>query len=64
MAEVIQPGDTREHKSEEASNVERRGFIEHRTWKIAYRHEVRKNANFIGGRFVLAIKDEVTEEEV
>ena len=39
-------------------------MIENGTWKLVCKSEVPKNVNNLGGRFVLAIKDEGTKDEV
>ncbi len=39
------------------------GLLDRGTFKIILRDEVPKGANVVGGRFVLAIKEEGTEDE-
>jgi Reverse transcriptase (RNA-dependent DNA polymerase) len=39
-------------------------LIDRGTWRVVAKEEVSDNANILGGRFVLAIKDEVTDKEV
>ena len=64
MTEVIHPSDPRAEKLKEAKKKEIQGLIDRRTWKIVLKDEVPADANVLGGRFVLAIKDEGTRNEV
>ena len=66
LTEVILPGDPRSKDPRFAAAKEKeiRGLIERGTWKLVAKDEVPNNANIMGGRFVLAIKDEGTQKEV
>jgi hypothetical protein len=64
IAEIIKQGDPRAMKFEEAKRKEIQGLIDRGTWKVVLKEDVADNANVLGGRFVLAIKDEGTEKEV
>ena len=66
LIEVILPGDVRakDPRFREAREREIRGLLERGTWKVVLKENVPKDANIIGGRFVLAIKDEGTKKEV
>lgn len=66
LTEVLEPGDPRQHcaklkiaKAKELEGLARRGVFE-----IVFRDEVPENSNILGGRFVLAIKNKETDEEV
>ena len=63
---MIQPNDPRSkyERFRAAKKKELEGLIEKGTWKIVCKSEVPENANILGGRFVLAIKDEETNDEV
>jgi hypothetical protein len=64
IAEIMKQGDPRAMKFEEAKRKEIQGLIDRGTWKVELKEDVADNANVLGGRFVLAIKDEGTEKEV
>jgi hypothetical protein len=64
IAEIIKQGDPRAMKFEEAKRKEIQGLIDRGTWKVVLKEDVPDNANILGGRFALAIKDEGTEKEV
>ena len=66
LTQVIQPGDPRsnDERFRAARKKELKGFIEKGTWKLVCKSEVPRNTNILGGRFVLAIKDEGTKDEV
>ena len=66
LTEVIKSEDPRnkDPRFDEVKRKEINGLIERGTWKIVAKDEVPENANVMGGRFVLAIKDEGTDKEV
>ena len=66
LTEVIKSEDPRskDPRFDKAKRKEINGLIERGTWKIVAKDEVPGNANVMGGRFVLAIKDEGTDKEV
>ena len=64
MTEVIKSSDPRAEKFTEAKKKEIQGLIHRRTWKIVLKKEVPVDADDLGGRFVLAINDEGTKNEV
>ena len=64
ITEVIEPNDPRAWKFDEPIKKEIEGLIKRKTWKIVCRSEVPDDANILGGRFVLAIKDEGTNREI
>ena len=66
MTEVILQNDSRlkDERFKAAKQNEIRGLVERGTWKIVMKDEVLKDANIMGGRFVLAIKDQGTSKEV
>ena len=64
LTEVIHPSDPRAAKFDSAKKKEIEGLIKRGTWKIVLRDEAPKNANILGGSFVLAIIDSYIEKEV
>jgi hypothetical protein len=64
ITEIIKPGDPRAAKFDNAKRKEVQGLIDRGTWKVVTKDSVSKDANVLGGRFVLAIKHEGTEKEV
>ena len=64
MTEVIQYSDPRAEKFAEAKKKEIQGLIDRNTWKVVLKRDVPVDANVLGGRLVLAIKDEGTRNEV
>ena len=63
---IIKSEDPRskDPRFDKAKQKEINGLIEGGTWKIVAKDEVPENANVMGGRFVLAIKDDGTDKEV
>ena len=64
ITEIIKPGDPRAWKFDEAKKKEIKGLMERGNWKAVYKNEVPDDANLLEGMFVLAIKDEGTNQEV
>ena len=64
MTEVIKNGDPRAKLFDEAKAKEIKGLIDRGTWKVVSTHDLPQDANIMGGRFVLAIKNEGTKDEV
>ena len=66
LTEVINPGEprSRDPRFDETKRKKINGLIKRGTWKIVARNEVPENANVMGGRYVLTIKDEGTNTEV
>ena len=64
MTEVIKNGDPRARLFDDAKAKEIKGLIDRGTWKVVSTHDLPKDANIMGGRFVLAIKNEGTKDEV
>jgi hypothetical protein len=64
IKEIIKPGDPQTEKFDEAKRKEIQGLIDRGTWRVVAKEKVSHNANILGGRFVLAIKDEGTDKEV
>lgn len=62
--EVIKDHDPRAKLFDQAKAKEIQGLIQRGTWKVVLRREVPLNANVMGGRFVLAIKDGGTGKEL
>jgi Reverse transcriptase (RNA-dependent DNA polymerase) len=58
------PGYPRVEKFDNAKRKEIQGLIDRGTWKVVTQDSVSNDANILGGRFVLSIKDEGTENEV
>lgn len=66
ITEVIFPADPR-HKDgrfDEAKKKELKGLWDRGTFKVVLKEDVPKDANVLGARFVLSIKDEGTKREV
>jgi hypothetical protein len=64
LTEVIHPGDPRACMFSDAKQKGIRGLLDRGTFEIVYKNSVPKKANVLGGRFVLALKDEGTPKEV
>ena len=64
ITEVIKPNDPRAAKFNEAKKQEILGLIEKGTFKIVLKHEAGDDPNIIPCRFVLAIKNVGTNEEI
>ena len=64
ITEEIKQRDPRARKFSAAKRKEIEGLIKRGTWKIVAKDEVPDNANVLGGRFVLTIKDSGTNKEV
>lgn len=66
ITEVLTPRDVRGDSSEftAAKKREIEGLISRGTWKLVLRDDVPKNANILGGRFVLTIKDAETDKPI
>jgi hypothetical protein len=64
ITEIIKPVDPRTEKFDEAKRKEIQGLIDRGTWRVVAKEEVSDNANILGKRFVLAIKDGGTDKEV
>ena len=64
MTEVIQYSDPRADKFVEAKKKKIQSLIDRKTWRVVLKRDVSVDANVLGGRFVLAIKDEGTQNEV
>ena len=63
LTETIKPNDPRARQFATAKKKEIDGLIRRKTWKIVAKEEVPRNANILGGRFVLTIKDSGTSKE-
>lgn len=64
LSEEIKPNDPRASLFNEAKVKEINGLIERGTWKIVCKDDVPTNANILGGRFVLTIKNTGTDQEL
>lgn len=64
ITEVIKNGDPRARLFEAAKEKEIKGLIDRGTWKVVSTHDLPRDANIMGGRFVLAIKNEGTKDEL
>lgn len=64
ITEIIEKRDPRSALFGDAKRKEIEGLINRGTWKAVMKDEVPDNANVMGGRFVLAIKDGGTDREV
>lgn len=66
LTEVLKPWDPRtNHTSfDPAKQKEILGLIDKGTYEVVFREEVPDNANILGGRFVLAIKNKDTAQEL
>ena len=66
ITEIIEKGDPRygNTKMKDAIRKEIEGLLERGTFKIVVREEIPNNPNILGGRFVLAVKNPSTKEEV
>ena len=64
ITEEIKSNDPRASQFSAAKRKEIEGLIKRGTWKIVKKDEVPQNANVLGGRFVLTIKDSGTNKEV
>lgn len=60
----IEPYDPWAKNFDKAIKNEIEGLIKRKTWKVVCRSEVPEGANVLGWRFVLAIKDEGTGNEI
>jgi Reverse transcriptase (RNA-dependent DNA polymerase) len=64
LTEVLTPGDPREILFDDARNAEIKGLLKRGTWKVVMRDEMPAGGNLMSGRFVLAIKNLNTNEEM
>jgi hypothetical protein len=64
ITEIITPDNPRTEKFEEATRKEIQGLTDRGIWRVVAKEEVSDNANMLGERFFLAIKDEGTDKEV
>ena len=64
ITEVIYPEDPRTDKFGPAKKKELEGLIKRGTWKVVLKEEVPDDANILGSRFVLTIKDTGNEIEI
>lgn len=64
LSETIEPHDPRAALFGDAKRKEIQGLIDRGTWKIVLKDEMPNNANVLGGRFVLVIKDGGTGNEI
>lgn len=66
MTEFIYPADPRykDGNFDEAKKKELKGLCDRGTFQVVLKKEVPNDANVLGGRVVLSIKDEGTEREV
>lgn len=64
MTEVIAKGNPRENRFDDAKRKKLNALSERGTWDIISKSDVPQNAHILGGRFVLAMKDEGTKNEV
>ena len=66
LTEVLEPGDPRQHdlKFDEARAKELDGLAKRCDFEIVLKDEVPEDANILGGRFVLSIKNKNTGEEI
>jgi hypothetical protein len=62
VTEVVHPGDPREKDFWTAKRKEIDDLIKRGTWKVILKDEMPKNANLMGGRFLLTIKNSGTNE--
>lgn len=64
LTEILSPDDPRTALFNDAKQKEIKGLIDRGTWKLICKDEVLDNANILGGRFVLAIKDAGADKEI
>jgi len=66
ITEIISSSDQRasDPRMKEAKRKEMKGLLDRGTFKIVLRSEIPDEANRLGGRYVLAIKDSGTDREV
>lgn len=66
VTETLHPADPRERSGmfDQAKALELAGLAERGTYEIVFKEDFPENANILGGRFVHAIKNLNTEEEV
>jgi hypothetical protein len=64
ISEIIKDGDPRIPMFAEAKTKEIQGLLDRGTFEIVEKGMIPDGANILGGRFVLALKDEGTEQEI